>query len=66
MLTVEFLESATRNIEIFNMIGEKIYSVSGVGNSKNSIDLSSIQNGIYLLQLKSAKETITKKIILSK
>lgn len=54
-------------IEIYNTIGEKIYSntISKL-QTANYIDLSSQPNGIYFLQLKSENGIASQKIIIQK
>jgi hypothetical protein len=50
------------------MPGQKLFSthVDGSMQKKIAIDLSKWDNGIYILQISSAKETITRKFLLSK
>lgn len=48
-------------IEIYNLLGDKIYSTSNP-----QIDLSSQPNGIYFLQIKTKEGNISKKIIINK
>ncbi len=52
-------------IEIYNVYGEKIYSLQ-INSSKVEIDLGNQSEGIYFLQLKTAEGIDTKKIILSR
>lgn len=51
-------------VEIFNMMGEKVYSSSAVRS--NEIDLSSQPDGIYFISLKSQHEIITQKIVIAR
>jgi endonuclease I/chitodextrinase len=53
-------EDAT--INIYNVLGKLVQS-SKVTKSKNSIDISEFTKGIYLLQINSNKQFITKKLI---
>ena len=53
-------EDAT--IKIYNVLG-KLVQTSEVTKSKNSIDISDFTKGIYLLQINSGKQFITKKLI---
>ena len=47
------------NIEIINLHGQKVESIS----SSNSINIESLQNGVYIIKVSYNKETITGKII---
>ncbi|MBI3502476.1 MAG: T9SS type A sorting domain-containing protein [Bacteroidetes bacterium] len=56
----------SHTIEIYNMLGEKIFSMSPSGVSSGGglhLNLSDKPNGIYFLEVKSENGTITKKII---
>ena len=54
------IEDAT--IHIYNVLGKLIQS-SEVTKSKNSINISELTKGIYLLKINSGKQFITKKLI---
>jgi hypothetical protein len=51
-------------IKIYNVLGKLILSDT-VNSSKNKIDVSSLQKGIYLIKVTSGKSTTTKKLIKS-
>lgn len=52
-------------IEIFNLAGEKIYSVTEPQNlCENEIDLSAYPPGIYFVRIKEKESVISRKIIL--
>jgi hypothetical protein len=53
------------NIIVCNTLGEKIYSEIN-NNSQNEIDLSNQPNGIYFVTIETEKESITRKIIISR
>ena len=53
-------ENAT--INVYNILGKLIQSVE-VTQSKNSIDVSELNIGIYLVKINSGKQFITKKLI---
>lgn len=53
-------EDAT--INIYNVLGKLVQS-SEVTKSKNSIDISKFTTGVYLLQINTGKQFITKKLI---
>lgn len=53
------------SVEIFNVIGEKVYS-NTIVKGNNVIDLSSLSNGAYFVKINSNNQITTKKVILSK
>ncbi|MBI3501612.1 MAG: T9SS type A sorting domain-containing protein [Bacteroidetes bacterium] len=53
-----------RNIEIYNVMGEKMYS-STVNRKQETVNLSA-SNGIYFLQLKTENGIVNKKLIINK
>ncbi len=55
----------TSSIEVFNVIGEKVYS-SNLVKGNNVVDLSSLSNGAYFVKMNSNNQIITKKVVLSK
>lgn len=64
ILNVNAVEANT-SIEIFNVIGDKVYSNSLVKGA-NSLDLSGLANGAYFVKLNSNGQVTTKKVVLSK
>lgn len=58
ILTVESKQQI-KNIEVYNLYGQMLISNAG----KNSIDLSTIATGIYLVKIQSELATITKKVV---
>jgi hypothetical protein len=52
------------SVEIYNMMGEKVYS--SIINSQSSIINLDAPNGVYFLQLKTSEGTAVKKIVISK
>lgn len=59
------LENKTMSAQvcIFNMFGESILSIQSYGNANIAFNISDIPTGIYLLQVKSNEQIITKKFI---
>jgi hypothetical protein len=53
------------NLEIYNVIGEKIYSVK-LHSDKQIIDLSEQENGFYFIQINTEKENRIQKISINK
>ena len=64
ILNINAIE-ATSSVEVFNVIGDKVYSSSLV-KGNNVVDLSSLSNGAYFVKLNSNNQIITKKVVLSK
>jgi hypothetical protein len=66
-LEVHSLESTPTEIIVFNIIGKQVFSTKIMGispNSKIEVDLSSLNPGVYFLNLMSQKQTIaTRKIV---
>jgi extracellular elastinolytic metalloproteinase len=58
--------SGTLNIQLYDINGRKVYQ-QNINNftNENSIDLNSIQSGIYLLKLDGEELSYTKKIIIN-
>ncbi len=54
---------ANSQIEIYNVLGEKIYQSAIQSFTYSTIDLSSAPSGIYFLQLKTNKGVAVKKIV---
>jgi PKD repeat protein len=57
--------TAKAGISVYNIIGKKIMSRE-ITDGKQTIDLSAEANGSYFITIKTEKEVITKKIIISK
>ena len=53
-----------QGIEIYNMVGEKIYSAQWLNNGV--IDISSQPAGVYFLKTRSENGAVTKKIVVQK
>ena len=60
-LTIETNINTKQNIEIFNIVGQSIYT-SNI-NSKATVDVSAFAKGVYIIKLTRGKETIVKKFI---
>jgi hypothetical protein len=66
-LSIANLHSGETSIKLFDLSGAEITSYSQVtnaaGNFQKSIDISMLENGIYLVQIENGKQSITKKIV---
>ncbi|TYA53875.1 T9SS type A sorting domain-containing protein [Formosa maritima] len=51
---------------IFNITGKKVLSFEIDNLSRKQLDVSSLSNGVYLMQLDAGASTITKKVIIMK
>jgi len=52
------------SVEIFNILGEKIYDIPGsISQTSNEIDLSSVSDGIYFIRINDRKQIYTGRII---
>jgi hypothetical protein len=53
------------SFEIFNLLGEKIYTSCLTHHTSKEIDLSEAPKGIYLIKIFSGKEIITRKMVIN-
>ena len=65
-LAVHFNSSNSGILELKNILGEIVYAVNFNDGIETVIDLSSLANGSYFLQVKSETNIQTKKIVISK
>ncbi|MES2838561.1 MAG: PKD domain-containing protein [Bacteroidota bacterium] len=68
-IEIESAKSKEYLVEIFSIIGQVIYNEkieTSNGNSTTKVDLKDVANGIYIVNLSSEEETITKRIIINK
>ena len=55
------------SLTVMNLTGQTIEAMNFIGNVyRETLDLSSFENGIYLIKLENSKGVITKRIILSR
>jgi len=57
------ISNAITTIEVFNVLGEKVYSINHSTNTPE-IDLSDCPSGVYTLQVKTSQNTFNKKIVI--
>ena len=57
-----FIEGIYERLEIYNIFGELILS----GDAKTKLDLSNINNGIYLINIYSGDRSLTKKVTITR
>ena len=62
---IQGLVSGIQNIEIYNVIGSKIYTMENFGQyNSNEIDLSTSPKGIYFVRIKIGEKSYSYKILL--
>lgn len=68
-IDVKFDRNSEYNVEISNVIGQVVFSKSGIlnaGDNKINMNLNEFENGIYFLTFSVDSQKLTKKLILSK
>lgn len=60
--TMHISTTKTLKISIYNLIGKKILE-STLDQGNDTVDVSSLKNGVYIINLKTDTETVTKKFI---
>lgn len=53
------------SVEVYSIIGENVYS-STLVKGNNSVDLSNLAAGSYIVKVKSGAETISKRVVINK
>ena len=56
-------KNKVQEVGVYNMLGERLYSFSNSQSSSLEIDLSTQQNGVYFIEIKSENEIVFKKVI---
>jgi hypothetical protein len=56
-------EDADTQIQVFNLLGEQVFSNLLLGKQENEIDLSNLAKGCYLVKLSNLENTTTQKLI---
>lgn len=62
---VKFMNVENTTIEIYDIVGKKVITKTN-NNSIESIDLSNLENGTYVVKIIAADSVVTKKIVLNK
>ena len=52
------------NVEVYNMIGKKVFSQNDLPANQTTLDLSTLSSGVYFLNLKTENSSVTKKIVI--
>ena len=66
ILVQNLINAKTKNIVVRNILGEIVYTKLSDGNRTVSIDLSTLENGIYFIEISTNKGMRIEKVILSK
>jgi hypothetical protein len=69
IITVRVSAVSTEPIRwrIFDLTGKEVYAISTTGNEPQyGFDLSSLQDGMYFLEMRSGTEIVRKKISIDK
>jgi len=63
-----FIHSYVTNaqVEVFNLVGEKVFSKTMLNKGSNAIDLSNLTEGSYIVRVINGNEVMTKKIVITK
>lgn len=60
-VTIETNNVNLTSVEVYDLLGKKVFEQNKLSN--NTIDISDLSNGIYMLKLNSENKSITKKLI---
>jgi hypothetical protein len=67
-LTYNLTKDQQVSIEVYNMLGEKVYSVDngqmGAGDHTTSIDCSALQSGVYFVRMTTDGATTTRRLVI--
>ncbi len=63
LINISGLDDADASYEIFNLLGSKLRSNASLNQT---IDLTTLSNGVYLMRIHSEKQSITRKIQISR
>jgi hypothetical protein len=63
MLNLECTTAEPVQVQIFSSMGELVYEKQNVSVNRLNIDLSTLSTGHYTVNLTSAKQTVSKKVL---
>ncbi|QTD36947.1 T9SS type A sorting domain-containing protein [Polaribacter batillariae] len=63
-LKITGLSALKSNVSLFNVLGKQVFTSTFDGNLNNTIALPNLAKGVYIVKLKTANSTNTKKIII--
>jgi len=62
---VQVPENRIYDISVFNVLGENVFEQQQINSSKNTVDLSNINSGVYFIHITINEKTISRKIIIT-
>ena len=62
VLTIETSGNGVQSVKIMNVLGETVYQMEIV-NPKTEINMNGLAKGVYIVEMKSATETVNKKVV---
>lgn len=65
VVTLNAIE-ANSSVEVYNIIGENVFTKSVLVKGSNTLDLSNLAAGSYIVKVKTGNEVATKRIVISK
>jgi PKD repeat protein len=65
VFTVEMVSAAKTNVEVYNMVGELIYSTV-LNATTSTLDLSTLGAGMYSVKIRTNDQNIVKQIVITK
>jgi len=65
-LTITGVHSGDTNVRVYDLLGKEVHNTSFQGTGFNKITLPSLTTGVYVVQLETKMEAISKKIIIKK
>ena len=65
-LTITGVHSGDTNVRVYDLLGKEVHNTSFQGTGFNKITLPSLTTGVYVVQLETQMEAISKKIIIKK
>jgi hypothetical protein len=63
VLNLECAFSTPAQVQIFNTMGKLVYSKNNTSVNRLNVDMSNLSPGIYTVNLTSAKQTVSKKVL---
>jgi hypothetical protein len=62
MFTVDLDETGTAQVQLFNLVGQLVYS-ENTNNSSISVDVNNYNSGVYMLKIVQNGKVYTSKVI---